>query len=290
MEELITLGNSNSEYKDQSLLIFKQVCQHNSSKFKPKVDPYEVQHIIQIDRNPNGQIYLTKDLESSLHFAASHKVCEELIHRFRFFVPSISHCRVTCQEHLVHHPSLSLYVQNCNTNIRSKKDSCVIEKCRVMITDACRNGLLKSICFRDKLRSGTRNLCVPTLSFGLTKTNCYDYKGNRSTVVGNVKPTLMKNDSKSLTKKCKELLVEVISFALSSCPLGQKSFFTEDLERLRLLKEFNISMGVKYTKDNKPVGCWISCEAFSVMFPFYLGDHRDSLNDIVQGEVRYFYV
>jgi len=100
----------------------------------------------------------------------------------------------------------------------------------------------------------------------------------------------MKNDSKSLTKKCKELLVEVISFALSSCPLGQKSFFTEDLERLRLLKEFNISMGVKYTKDNKPVGCWISCEAFSVMFPFYLGDHRDSLNDIVQGEVRYFYV
>ena len=42
-------------------------------------------------------------------------------------------------------------------------------------------------------------------------------------------------------------------------------------------------MGAEYDDEGKPIGAWMSCEAFTILIPLVLSAHRDTLNDRSEG-------
>ena len=267
-----------------------------NTQFRPTVDPYEVDRIIRIDRNPNGQIYIAPDLNTSCHLAVSKEVADEIAHRIQFFygtnpvMPEVTHI----------HPSMSydnfeengIFVQNSkSTTSRNGKmvtvDHSAIEK---LFQSVCDQGIFGDLKFTEKQRSNEENGESPVLHFGYSKSNCSQYPSLRTTSFGHVAAAPILSGINGMSSTCKRALLKLISTAELMCPKGHQTFILEEENsyRIEYRTELNELFGVSMNKatglPNNKKDPYITCEGFTIIIPLILACHRDFLNDFINGK------
>jgi len=297
------VGNSNSVFKDQSVLILKQRPGPSirNTETRSQVDPYDIIEIIQIDRNPKGQIYTASDLNTSLHLAVSHDIAEEIVHRLRFFYGHESF--VTTNDNLQHPKHIrikssdknygqegdGIFVLNDSAESQSKSSS--IRSIKNLFQTVCNKGLFAKMNFAERKRGKSNNDSAhgdaPVLHFGFTNSNCRANPANRTSTVGSVGPSQISSGFEGLSDNCLKSVVKLISTAEDMCPGGKKLFQIPEnnVYRKEYRRQLNEAFKVSFDTEGNPVGSFfISCEGFTIIIPLILSAHRDFLNDFINGK------
>jgi hypothetical protein len=250
------------------------------------VDPYDVNCIIQINRNKNGQIYTACDLNTSCHLAVSHQVADEIIHRIHFFFgnsePKL--IWIPCTEN--YHDD-EIFVQNVE-DLNSGSPL----KIKQLFESTCEKGLFSKVKFAEKKRGQTGHDDsvhgdAPVLHFGFTSSNCRANPANRTSTVGSVGPSQISSGFDGLSKDCLSSIVKLISTAEEMCPEGHDIFTISDdnVYRKEYRRQLNEAFNVKYNDKGEPIGnFYMTCEGFTVIIPLVLSAHRDFLNDFIRGK------
>lgn len=292
------MGNKDSTFENQAMLILHQGRGPSWKKTpsRPTVDPYEVDRIIRIDRNPNGQIYIAPDLNTSCHLAASKEVAEEIVHRIQFFygtnpvLPEVVH--ITPSMSYDNFEESGIFVQNSKSTVsrNGKTDTIDHSSISKLFQGICTEGIFGGLKFTEKHRSNEENGESPVLHFGYSKSNCSQYPSLRTTGWGHVAAAPILSGIDGMSEKCKTALLKLISAAELMCPKGHQTFILEEENSYRIdyrteLNElFGVSMNkaTGFPKNNKDP--YITCEGFTIIIPLILACHRDFLNDFINGK------
>jgi hypothetical protein len=297
LEDLISIGNKGSIYQDQAVLILHQVGGPSWKKtpYRPSVDPYEVDRIIQIDRNPSGQIYIAPDLNTSCHLAASKDVSSEIAHRIKFFYgpcpQSPVHTHVSCDTNYNEFLDEGIFVHNVDSSDNTGSNRDGIQK---LFSRVCDHGIFSNLKFTEKQRSSGEIGESPVLHFGFSKSNCNQYPGLRTTQFGHVSAAPIMSGINKISEECKGAILKLINAAELMCPEGHNTFLVENENeyriqyRVNLNKSFGTNLdpqtGVPFD-DGEP---FMTCEGFTIIIPLILTAHRDFLNDFIKGEIVIF--
>lgn len=127
--------------------------------------------------------------------------------------------------------------------------------------------------------SKVKESALPTISLGWTTNDAHQYKSNRSTIVGNIKPFLR---DAGLSEELKKHLLDVIETAFKAIPEGTTCFDYDDNNeskefksaRFQMLNEFYCLLGGKGKCDTAS----FRVEGITILIPLGIGPHRDFLN------------
>lgn len=135
---------------------------------------------------------------------------------------------------------------------------------------------------RNAATSGkSKESALPTITLGWSNTDANQYKNNRSTIVGTIKPYLRDG---GLSSESKRFLLRAIECAIRAIPNGSMCFNVQDetdkhvyKHRMEMMKQFEVLLG----GDGKSSDFRI--EGVTIVIPLGIGPHRDSLNDSEKG-------
>ena len=268
---------------------------------RPTVDPFDVDQIIQIDRNPSGQIYVAPDLNTSCHLAASKEVAAEIAHRIHYFHgesptrPELVH--VSPDKQYNNFEDKGIFVQNAGSYVErnGRKEMVGHYPVKFWFERACCKGLFRNMKFTEKKRSSEEEGESPVLHFGYSKSNCNQYPALRRTQYGHVAAAPIMSGMDGLSDGCKEALLHLISAAELMCPEGHETFIVEDENTYRIdyRTQFNESLGASMDKNTGyPTNAkmpFITCEGFTIIIPLILSCHRDLLNDFLKGKLSFLF-
>lgn len=295
LDKLFEIGNSNSSFTDQAVLILKQEPGPSISNTDTKspVDPYDIIQIIQIDRNSKGQIYTACDLNTSLHLAVSHKVAEEIVHRIKFFFGNDGpeFIRITSQE-ISSEDDYGIFVINHSPGQTNSQNNNKIRTIKNLFEDVCQKGLFGKTNFSERSRSNKKNGDAdgahgnsPVLHFGYTTSDCRKNPANRTSTVGSIGPSEISSGIEGLSAGCRKALLKLISTAEKMCPEGPFNIPEGNVYRKEYRHELNKAFGVNFDEDGNLIGEHIiTCEGFTIIIPLVLSAHRDFLNDFINGK------
>ncbi len=135
--------------------------------------------------------------------------------------------------------------------------------------------------------SKSRNL--PSISLGWTTTDCNSYKNNRSNIVGQIKPFLIRAGCENLSSKTKKRIAKlsclVISQMSNYCSDGLFTYdtttnFGKELKKLRqsFWDEYAKSLGMSQDSDAELLKHF-RCNGNSLIINPYVHRHKDGQND-----------
>mmetsp|Transcript_15718 Transcript_15718/g.22905 ORF Transcript_15718/g.22905 Transcript_15718/m.22905 type:complete len:1233 (+) Transcript_15718:117-3815(+) len=291
------IDNSSREYvpfEKQYFVILQGNYKDNKSWFKGKGNKKKhpdhhcllnAEKIVIIQRSPEGQLYVALKLEKYPHFTIGPEHYEELRQLFSEKIEYISSDEISYEcAHQDDGPS-SVVVRNKVLNADGvlagapTKENEVIDKARDLIVE------LMPIVFKTMKvppKKGNKRGTI-SANIGLSATNSANYKHNRTTIFGNIKPSLINKD---FGKDGNELVGKL---ALLACKeilpmLGYKDAFKLDLNiaghqirkdlRELFAKQLNIPPS---DYDNFRI------EAVSVVILSMLNLHFDTNNDPSDG-------
>ena len=279
-----------TKFSDKVLLVLDQKRNYSNSKNQPVLNPYLVRNIIIIERNKHGQVYEVKNLQSSLHMSVTLDVAKEISFRIRMFFEQDGKCdkyiptiHVRSSQTEFHCKQSGVFVRNASSPLENISDTnerdhdlSQIHKC---ISSSIKEGLFHNMKAPTHLATGVDR--PSSINGGYSVTNCHEYPNNRKTDNMNVRPFLINKHLSTLNKACKIAILQAIDFGLKICPDKHKtfSFDPSNESRQELIDNLNMELGAEYDEKGKPIGAWISCEAFTIIIPFVLAAHRDLLND-----------
>lgn len=288
-----------SSYSDLFMVALLQEGQYKRS-LNCKIDPFDVYMVTAFQRNPSAQVYTCPNLQGSLHFAVPEPVAKEIHHRINFFrQSSASNVQITIipnTQASFHDVDNSVFVSNMATSNKSTgvspsvlnpphtKNSS-LQQAKALLLRSVEKGLLNDIKFVDKAKRGG----TPTMSFGFTKSDCRQYPKARNTIFGNVDPIIVEGDFVKLDTVVKGLLFKTIHVILSLSPKNAETFHIpdENKERAAYRQKFTEpwieSYKSTFPNESSPKETVFPFEAFTIICPLILGDHRDLLNDFVSG-------
>lgn len=269
--------------------------------YRPTVDPFDVDQIIQIDRNPAGQIYIAPDLNTSCHLAASKEVAAEIVHRIKYFYGNITYrpklVHVSPDKNYNNFEDQRIFVENAKSyTIRNGRKELVNHgMINYWFGRACKNGLFRNADFTEKKRASEEAGKSPVLHFGYSKSNCNQYPALRTTQFGHVSAAPITSGMDGMSDACKECLLNLISTAELMCPEGHETFIMEDENQYRIEyrtkfnQQFGATMNEKTGYPTNKRMPFITCEGFTIIIPLILACHRDLLNDFLKSKLSFNY-
>lgn len=293
---LRSIGNQDSQRTSSSfenlfMVALIQRGTHSNSKHRPHINPHIIDEAILIQRNKLGQVYTLPDLHASLHFSANLSLATEIIHRIMFIRGSDNPLKVTSIPNDSNYCEGSVFVMNpgatrhsgADFEITQMKESFVhFNKTCMHFTKSCQDGLLDKMVVPIERGANRKS---PSINFGFTKTDCGQYPAHRSTIAGNVDPSLSTKDIDHTSSECRNQLLLAIDNAMKACPDRHNTFniSSEYPDRPKFRRILNKFFGVDILQDStKPVDKntpYIPFEAGTILCPLIVGGHRDLLND-----------
>lgn len=305
--DAIAQSSSDLTFNEQSLMIMFQ--QNKSVRRSVLVDPYDVTHIVAIQRSASGQIYFTNALERSLHFSVASTSFSDftnIVYRKGndipfYYVPN----------------TVNFYDSTtgiCVINDDSQLEDNPIEYCTSCLIEMFKGGLANAFNHNERKRGGngknshakasahqdsqdgprTLNLredlrakdnrpnrnFIPSITLGYTNQVTQKYKESRSSIFGHIVPYLRDGN---LPQQTRPHLLRLVKKALDSLPCG-KCFDVEKHDdgifvRLRksMISDFEELMGIDTS------GGTFRVEGIAILIPFNIAEHRDTMNCSVEG-------
>ena len=291
LAELIDLSRkkqpSVSSYSDLFMVSLLQNSQYKRS-LSCRIDPFDIYMVTAFQRNSSAQVYTCPNLQGSLHFAVPEPVAKEIHHRINFFrQSSASKIPITIipnSQAYFHDSDNSVFVSNMVTSCELSKNS-PLQEIKSLLLRSVEKGLLDEIKFVDKGKRGG----TPTMSFGFTKSDCRKYPKARNTIFGNVDRIIVEGDFVNLDTVVKGLLFKIIQKIVSLSPNKADTFYIphDNKERAAYREKFTEpwldAYKSTFPNDSDLKETVFPFEAFTIICPLVLGDHRDLLNDFVSG-------
>ena len=275
-------------YSDLFMVALLQKGQYKRT-LSCRIDPFDVYMVTAFQRNSSAQVYTCPNLQGSLHFAVPEPVAKEIHHRINFFrqsSASIIPITIVPNSQAFFHDSVnSVFVANMVTSNELSKNS-LLQEAKSLLLRSVEKGLLDEIKFVDKGKRGG----TPTMSFGFTKSDCRQYPKARNTIFGNVDPILVEGDFANLDTVVKGYLFKTIQKILSLSPKKADTFHIplaikeRAAYRVKFTQPWLDAYNFTFPNDSSALKETVfPFEAFTVICPLVLGDHRDLLNDFVSG-------
>ena len=184
-------------------------------------------------------------------------------------------------------------VATTTSNIYSKTESHISN---TSITSSTKSSRKKSRQKKKKRKKGSKfsqkqpsmtkvkESSLPTVTLGWSVNDAHQYRFNKSTVFGNVKPFLRDG---GLNDEVKSLLLDVIETSLESVPDGVTCFDVDNCSdnqefisaRKEMIQEFYELLGGKGKCNFKT----FRIEGITIIIPLGIAAHRDMLNCALEG-------
>ena len=137
--------------------------------------------------------------------------------------------------------------------------------------------------------SKSRNL--PSISLGWTTTDCHAYKHNRTNIVGQIKPFLIKVGCKNVSKQAKLRIAKLSCLVISKMSelCGHDLFtYPSNIKFSKALSDLRSSFAIEYATSlgltsnaTQDIIDHFRCDGNSMVINPYVHRHRDSNNDTV---------
>ena len=235
-----------------------------------------------IERNPTVQMYRKLGLAKDDHFSCDKDSLDEL----KSIPPPDSSSKnltiVPKTQELYH--SIGMTVIN---HVSSPDPSLQLEA-PLMQAKSLLSNIFNSV-FPHFSMSASKSRNLPSISLGWTTTDCNSYKHNRTNIVGQIKPFLIKAGCEKLSSKTKRRIAKlsclVISQMSNYCSDGlftydQGTKFGKELNKLRqsFWDEYSNSLGMTKESDHDVLKHFC-CDGNSLIINPYVHRHKDSQND-----------